>query len=160
MGFQKLGVLASPQLALKRVPVYTRPGDWPSLVPTSLCPPIPGLPQPRIPLLPHHSQSDPHDPRIQETRLLLRPPQPASTPCPQCSLAPQTPLLAPGLRTFAVACLEHRPSPPSPPGAGGRAGGHVSPSRFPAPGGLVPCWKNPSRVPCALRRWGPQHTLR
>lgn len=151
-------VLASPRLALKRVPVYTQTMSLALTGPHLPLSSHPrGLPQPRIPLLLHHSQSDPHDAKTQETRLPHSRPQPhapsAFWPLRDLdSLPGSTPLQSPAWNT-----VPHRPPPPR---AGGRAGGRVSPSRFPAPGGLEPCWKNPSRVPCALRRWGPQHTLR
>lgn len=111
VGFRELRVLASPWLALKRVPVCTWTTTLALTGPHLTLSSYPrGLPQPRTPS--HHSQSDPHDPETHKTRLLLLPPQLASTPCPQCSLAPQGPRLALCLHTFAVPCLEPLPSHP------------------------------------------------
>lgn len=111
-GLQELGVL----LAMMRVPVCTWSATLALTIPTSFCPPILEASL-NLESHPHHSLSDPHDPEIHKTSLLLTPQQltllatlSGLKPMPLVLSGPQRSRLLPCLHSFAPSLSEHLPS--------------------------------------------------
>lgn len=101
---------------MMRAPVCNWSATLALTIPTSFCPPILEASL-NLESHPHHSLSDPHDPKIHKTSLLLTPQQltllatlSGLKPMPLVLSGPQRSRLLPCLHSFAPSLSEHLPS--------------------------------------------------